>query len=325
MRIPESLGGVWAPSPHHSGNTPRQPSWPSRGVLHTTETDPGTWSGVRNNLRYPYHALIEVRARKAYQLVDLDRTASSLKASPRTETNHAGRHCVQYSLVMRANDTPDLTDGDLQYLADLCGWTSEQCGINADLWAKTHGPNDGIVLATASSPIRMSITQWQTWNGWACHQHIPDNDHWDCGALAVGTIRKMIATPQGEDDMLTVDMIRTGHIAAGADDFAVEALQELGFRPGARGLQLEEAVKRAKAQWFPGGSDQDGVIRAVFWRRMIAELTGACPEAVHTTIPPADCAACEAALADARGIVATQRQAIQSATGDLESALRKLG
>ena len=117
---------------------------------------------------------------------------------------------------------------------------------------------------------------------------------------------------QGED-MLTVDLIRTGHTAKGADEFARAALAELGFRPGAQGLQMEQAVIRAKRQWFPSGSDFDGVIRGPFWRRMIAELSGACPEAVIAQLPPADCTACEGELAKARGELASALTQIRAA------------
>jgi hypothetical protein len=245
-------------------------------VLHTTETDPGTWAGVKANLRFPYHALIEVRARKAYQLVDLARTASSLKASPRTETNHAGRHCVQFSLVMRAKDTPSLTTGDLQYLADLCGWASEQCGINADVWAKTMGPNEGVVLAVASSPLRMSVEQWQAWNGWACHQHVVDNDHWDCGALDVATIRKMIAGKKPQEADVTPEFVRDGwrrfnRQDAQAVEFVRSSLALLGYAPGANGANMERAIVAFK-QKAMGLTAADGSVRAPFWRALIGAV-----------------------------------------------------
>ena len=127
-------------------------------------------------------------------------------------------------------------------------------------------------------------------------------------------VAAILADPDaGDDDMLTVDLIRTGHTAKGADEFAREALADLGFRPGAQGLQMEQAVIRAKRQWFPSGSDFDGVIRGPFWRRMIAELSGACPEAVIAQLPPADCSQLETELAKARGELASALTKIRAA------------
>lgn len=196
LLIPEAVGGVWAPSPHRSGDVPRLGHLPPRGVIHTTETPPGTWAAVRRDLAWPYHALVEIRERTAYQLVSLDRTAYALERPGATQTNHAGRFCVQLSLVMDAADTPRLTRSDLQWLADLCGTIGDLCGI-PNVWVDTMGPNEGVVLAVPTSPIRMSQAEWYAFSGWCGHQHAPDNAHWDAGALDVATISTLITARGG--------------------------------------------------------------------------------------------------------------------------------
>ena len=312
LRIPESVGGVWVPSPYSLGSSPRRGDLPSRGVLHTTETDPGTWDAVRRALRFPYHALVEVADRKAYQLVELDRTASSLVAGTNFETNHAGRHCVQFSFVMRAANTPNLTAGDLQYIADLCGWASEECGIDADVWMRTHGPNEGIVLATPSSPIRMSVPFWYGFNGWCCHQHAPSpNDHWDCGALDVATIRRLIA--EGGVEMLTPEFLADGWRRYNqGDPAAVEfvraslaVVNKPQDRPGAKGERIDAAIVAFKRAHLPGDTN-DATVRPAFWKALVVKVVGA--ELPSPAIVPDPKVAAE--LAEARRVIAEVRSLV---------------
>jgi hypothetical protein len=44
------------------------------------------------------------------------------------------------------------------------------------------------VLATASSPIRLTRQQWDAYSGQLGHQHAPQNDHWDPGRLDLAAI-----------------------------------------------------------------------------------------------------------------------------------------
>lgn len=183
----------WAPSPWWVGSaSPRRGDAPPRGTGHTTETRPGTAEAVRKNLRFPYHFLVELKARRILQLVSMNRTAGSLKAGPGShETNHAGSVHIQYSIVDYSRNMPGLGNGDLQFLADFIGRVNEETGI-PNLFAPAYGPNMGIIIASTRSPVRWTWNEWYKFSGWGSHQLVPGQDHWDQGALDVVKLSLMI-------------------------------------------------------------------------------------------------------------------------------------
>jgi hypothetical protein len=300
---------------------PREGQAPNRGVLHMTDVVASNVQAMARNHANPPHEWWDKRNPGAvWQTVPLHNNARALLSVPGMETNHRG-HCYQLEINDRAVDGDTYTDRQLEDLArDVIVPISKLYGLPFVAYRQR-----GEQSATAYGPgsrTRMTRDQWlnattptgERW-GWCLHQNVPGQSHWD-GPLDMGRLMAIateLAQDEGDDDMLTVDLIRSGHTAKGAEEFARAALAELGFRPGAQGLQMEQAVIRAKRQWFPNSTDNDGVIRGPFWRRMIAELSGACPEAIIPVIPPADCTACEDELAKARGMVARQATMIAAA------------
>lgn len=137
--------------------------------------------------------------------------------------------------------------------------------------------------------------------------------------------------PEGEPMSLTVRNLRTGHEAfRDGEAWAIRFVQQVLSLPaldaykgqvdGQRSPQLNEAITRAKAI-LPGATGTGPAMGADLWRELV-RVGAAFP--AETAIVPADCSAVEAQLAEARGLVATERAKIQAAQGDLESALRKL-
>lgn len=173
--------------PRHDGNTIRRPDLPARSVGHTTETPSGTAFAVARNLLWPYHNLVDIEQRKIYNLVSWDRAALSLKGSHSTrtgaETNHAGRCNIQWSIVGYAGEMHNLGRGDLRWLAEEFLEPMLRLNKIPNVYSKTYGAHDGIVLATVNSPVRMSDSAWLNFSGVTWHQTVPGQDHWDAGKI----------------------------------------------------------------------------------------------------------------------------------------------
>ena len=173
--------------PRNEGSIIRRPDLPARSVGHTTETPSGTAFAVARNLLWPYHNLVDIGERKIYNLISWDRAALSLKGSYATrtgaETNHAGRANIQWSIVGYAGDMGNLGKGDLRWLAEEFIEPMLRLNKIPNVYSKTYGPQDNIVLASVNSPIRMSDTQWLNYSGVTWHQTVPGQDHWDAGKI----------------------------------------------------------------------------------------------------------------------------------------------
>jgi hypothetical protein len=50
-----------------------------------------------------------------------------------------------------------------------------------DSFTRFYGADEGIILAAVGSPIRMTASQYDAFNGWTDHAHVPENAHWDIG------------------------------------------------------------------------------------------------------------------------------------------------
>jgi hypothetical protein len=66
----------------------------------------------------------------------------------------------------------------------------------------------------------MSAAEWDTFTGWCGHQHIPENDHTDPGALPIARLlaHPAAAVSPEEDDMPAPSDIWTALIPAPNDD-----------------------------------------------------------------------------------------------------------
>lgn len=105
----------------------------------------------------------------------------------------------------------DPPDWALRDAADYLRWLNANHGVplsGPSMWL-TYGPDSrrpGITPASyGASPARMTFAQWNAFKGICGHQHVPENDHGDPGALP---FTKLIAlakgtTPPEEADMPT--------------------------------------------------------------------------------------------------------------------------
>lgn len=159
---------------------------PWRGVLHTTEgndydgakavykrrnvaphftieweTDPGTAEGTGFLVR---------------QHMPIDRAARALEnLSGGVETNRA--RAIQIEVVASAAE-PHWPFELVAGLRLLMMWIEAQTGIKP--WAP---PFIGAGAYGLKAVARMGPMTWKRFDGWCGHQHVPENEHWDPGAI----------------------------------------------------------------------------------------------------------------------------------------------
>lgn len=94
------------------------------------------------------------------------------------QTNRQGRVNLQVEVIGRASRpwTQDVTDAGRKGVAKLIAF--------ADAWGvpRTH-PNGDQGPLTSSSPTNRSVTGWNGPGGYFCHAQVPENTHWDHGAV----------------------------------------------------------------------------------------------------------------------------------------------
>lgn len=189
-------------------------------VKHTTESRRGTYRAVRNLWRGPAnwgkglpHFLMD--GPRIVQLLPLTVGAYTLVNDPGgADTNRSGPAIQLERCGFAADPMPDDEYDALgKLLADLV-----DAGHALDLaqHPRFYGANEGIVLARKDSPIRMSAREYEAFNGFCGHQHVPENDHWDPGKLDGDRLEAIARThlaggqpaptptPEDEDD----DMVK---------------------------------------------------------------------------------------------------------------------
>jgi len=185
-------------------------------IIHTTESPRGSWGAIRNlwrggpgqwNKGLPTFLADGTRV---VQLLPLSTNAYTVENAPGgADTNRAG-HVVQVEWCRYSADpwAEDEMAALAKWLVDL-----KANGLNFD-WhnhPRFYGANEGIVLASYSSPIRFGADAFTNFNGWMGHQHVPENAHWDPGFLDAGRVANLcdqlagpVASTPSEDEDVTV-------------------------------------------------------------------------------------------------------------------------
>ena len=183
----------------NGGSYVNDPSVPFRLVVHTTETDGGAYTMAKNHLYSP-HFWVDPETKEKYQTIDTDKSAYALlRVRGGIETN--GMKAIQIEIVGRAAETQNWPIEWYDWLAlEVFKPICEDKGIDWNNYHETYGANQGIVLATKSSPIRLSDGEWKKFNGITFHQKIPTNDHWDAGDF---NIQRVVAVLNGSTPRIT--------------------------------------------------------------------------------------------------------------------------
>lgn len=135
-----------------------------RGVLHKTEgtSIAGAVGAYKANNSAP-HFTIDLEKRDLQQHVALNRAARALKNLPGgVQTNMLP--CTQIEVVGYSKYGLDADP----FLKELLVWIEAQTGIKPVYPANT---------------VRFAPGVWVDYDGWCGHTHVPENDHWDPGAV----------------------------------------------------------------------------------------------------------------------------------------------
>jgi hypothetical protein len=213
---------------------------PMRGVLHTTEGayPAGAFAAYKANNSWPHFTVDQVG--RVYQHLAIDRAARSMQnQSGGVETNRLG--AIQIEVVGFAAQ-PNWPLAQVEAMFNLMRWIEAQTGIKPV--SPVFGDNKQYGLR---NPLEFTPDQWNAFNGWCGHQHVPENSHWDPGAIAIANLLPTTEAPMPEAPPPVIDInsppgvvaqgisalcnsegICTGYLILGTDGGV------FGFGPGAR-------------------------------------------------------------------------------------------
>ncbi len=166
-------------------------------VLHSTESDPGTCEAVARYLiahGYEPHEVFDPSNGDGVILLPKTEPGKALLNLPGgVETNRRGG-VYQIEIVGRAVDVPTYDDA---WYARLKARLLEVCEFNETpyVFPLTFQPYP---QSYGKNLVRMSYDEWLCFEGVCGHQHVPENDHGDPGALDVARL---------EDDMPSAEDI----------------------------------------------------------------------------------------------------------------------
>lgn len=178
---------------------------PPKGLLHSTEAQFGNWATYKPGTK-PHLEIIGHPATKTIairQFYPFDQPARSLVDGPLAiRTNRDG--VIQIELGFQAAHVDKVPDWFWTLLAAELRKIEDMCGINPDHWATfkgypaSYGANNG---------VRFTPHQWDTFDGWCGHMHVPDgNAHGDPGAIPVAKLRKPPPAPAAKPPVLWMRM-----------------------------------------------------------------------------------------------------------------------
>lgn len=154
---------------------------PAKGVLHTTEgtSASGAIGAFKSNNSWP-HFLVDYSG-KVWQFVDTDKAARALRnLTGGVETNRD--MAIQIEVVGFAGQPTNHPAVQMAALKELMRW------IEADSGVKPIGPGRAFASAYGQNNLRFTNSQWDNFNGWCGHCHVPENTHWDPGTINIDTL-----------------------------------------------------------------------------------------------------------------------------------------
>lgn len=208
---------------------------PWRLEFHTTEGDSieGALSALDNAKAWSHLVIDYEDDRRIVQCIPFSQAARSSKnLAGGVETNRL--RVLQIEIVGRAAETRTWSSAKLAWIAEVVATIVRDCGypINVHRWLPTYdtlnygelNPGPGEYLASTRGKQRLSHDAWVTFDGLCCHQHLPENDHWDCGALdlhAISVMTRSLITGD-DDDMKPEDFDRIRKIVREEIDAAAD-------------------------------------------------------------------------------------------------------
>lgn len=190
-----------APSPLTDGGSLLE-EYPWRQVLHTTEGGAvyvPSASSYYGHSSWPHGTVARVAGvARIVQHIAINRAARAMVNKPGgVETNRAC--AVQLEIGWYAARISELPADLAAAVADWVLWVAAQTGVPLT-GPEFVGQNAGWQLTTATARQRFSAAAWLAFSGVCGHQHVPENVHWDPGALDLASLVHAPPTIP-EDDM----------------------------------------------------------------------------------------------------------------------------
>jgi N-acetylmuramoyl-L-alanine amidase len=154
---------------------------PPRGVLHSTEgsTAAGARSAFVEFDSWPHFTITNENGHvRTLQHLPIDRAARSLEHRGGTvETNRQG--AIQIEIVGFAAHADAFPQSYLDGIARLMRWIEKNAGVQR---------STSVEFVPPGQEQRLSDGDWLKYDGWCGHQHVPNNEHEDPGAIAIGKL-----------------------------------------------------------------------------------------------------------------------------------------
>lgn len=192
-----NLGGAVAGGPYDDTRNPKV-CW------HTTEGS--SLAGARAAFAaYPPHLGYDPATRELEQYVPLDRHSYAFFNGEADD-----EYVIQIEVVGFAARSHLMSDEHVQRIVeDLVDPLEEFVGVPpVVVWHGFHGEGEGLVLATPSSPIRLTLAQLREFAGHLGHQHIPGDGHWDPGRFRIDEVLRRSQEGTVALDNETVNVVR---------------------------------------------------------------------------------------------------------------------
>lgn len=165
---------LWMPGAVHRPRVSAGPfaaGFTPRGLLHKTEGLSDATSTLDANEDQPQFEID--RDGTIYQYMPINLSGKALVHSGPPETNRAS--CVQVELVGVEDGAAPWPPAQLTAIRNWMRFVEQNAGVERASHVKWG----------AAGEFRLSASEWVKITGWVGHQHVPENDHVDPGAINI--------------------------------------------------------------------------------------------------------------------------------------------
>lgn len=216
---------------------------PYKGVLHTTEGSSGSGAiaAFQSANSWPHFLVDDVG--HIWQFFDTNvaaRALVNLAGGVQTNTDSA----IQIEITGFAAQPNSHPQAQIQALTALMRWIESATGV------KPKGPGIAFATGYGQNNLRFTFAQWDAFDGWCGHCHVPENDHWDPGAI---NLDALLPSLYQTEVIVPFTLIRPqgGYMVVGGDGgvFSYDGAPFLGSIPG-----VPTVAKIVSACWTFSGN-----------------------------------------------------------------------
>lgn len=159
--------------------------------IHTTEGTSLAGAEVAF-AQFPPHLGYDPRTREKKQYVPLDLHAYAFLGAENDD-----EYVIQVEIVGFARETHLWSEQIYRNIAeDVVRPLQQAINVPSNYRRFYREGEDGLILASPNSPIRMSDSEFRAFSGWFGHQHAPKPDaHWDPGGFLMDFVLQLALPP----------------------------------------------------------------------------------------------------------------------------------